>query len=180
MGGYRTPKPPRATAHPIAEGPNGMVDMIGSAVNDDQRALAILCGFLGLRVSEARSVRISDFDSDHRTLTVRGKGDKWRTIPVSEYAWGLLESIRLRSESDVLVKLGDRGARKAVTSMGKKAHLSRSVASHDLRMTFGTAAYTRTKDLRTTQELLGHASSKTTENYTGITMDAMRKAVDIL
>jgi len=65
-----------------------------------------------------------------------------------------------------------------ITLLGERAGLSRPIASHDLRATFGTAVFNKTGNLRTAQELLGHSSSATTEIYTGVDLKQMRDGVD--
>lgn len=180
LSDYVAPKPGRPVPHPIPEGLLGLVRMIAEAKNCEQSALVGLCGLAGLRISEARSITTDSFDFHRMTLTVRGKGDKTRTIPLSERAWEAMSSAWVRAydkPDKKLISYSDRVARKAVTGMARRAELSRPVASHDLRATFATIAYGGTKDLRVVQELLGHATSTQTETYTGVSMDRMREAV---
>lgn len=179
---YSAPTPAKGVAHPLPEGMSGVERMLAVAKNERQQALVTLCGMCGCRVAEALAARPSDFDLQNMTLTIRGKGDKERIVPVSKKAWDILVSPVTRAfiENDrEVVGLKDRFARRLITDMGERAGLKRRISSHDLRATFGTAVYDKTLDLRLTQELLGHASSQTTELYTGVTMDKMRGAVDL-
>lgn len=181
LADYAAPQPARPIAHPIPEGPTGIDRMIQVAKNNQQRALLGLCGFAGLRVSEALSTRIYDFDLQTMTLSVRGKGDKMRIVPLNNRAWSAISSAyvdAMSTKDGFLVRYKDRFARKVITNLGKKAQLSRPISSHDLRATFATAAYDHALDLRSVQELLGHSSSMTTEVYTGVTMKKMRKAAE--
>lgn len=152
------------------------------AKNERQRALVALTGFCGLRVSEALSITPESFDFDNMTLLVRGKGDKSRVVPVSNQAWAImLKAViqaRLISPIQPVVDYRDRFAREILTSLGERAHLKRHIASHDMRHTFGTEILNAGADIRTAQELLGHASVTTTQIYTGVSLDNMRKAVD--
>lgn len=185
--GYRAPTPARAVPHPLPEGPNGVLDLLDQC-GDDPEALALvaLCGLCGARVSEARGVRLVDLriGTDGRWVMLHGKGNKFRMVPITDLAWKyirLIKSIRMM-EGDIYAPLysgSDRTARRLVTRLGQMATLARPVASHDLRATFLTAAYRRSKNLRVVQELAGHASSQTTELYTGITEEEMRDAARV-
>ncbi len=178
LKGYNAPTPPRATPHPLPEGVPGVLRMIDVATVDHHRALIALCGLAGLRVGEALTVRASDIDPDRRTLYVRGKGDHHRVVPLSDRAWPIIAPVWATryATNDLLVTVSERVARDIITRLGKRAGLSRTVSSHDLRATFATAAYQKTKDLRAVQDLLGHASSVTTELYTLATEESMRTA----
>jgi site-specific recombinase XerD len=156
--------------------------MIEASRSHQHRALVALCGLCGLRVAEAISVKLSDIDTKEMVLFVHGKGDKKRWVPLSDKAWRYLapaaaEAMIARRAR--VVTMADRTAREVITRLAVEAGLTRHVSSHDLRATFGTAAYAKTKDLRAVQDLLGHASSKTTETYTGVSERAMRDAADI-
>ena len=181
LAAYKAPTPAPAQPHPIPEGIPGVIAMIRTSRNPRHRALCALTGLMGLRVAEAIAVRPEHFDLTEWTLTVRGKGDKTRIVPISTLAWGFLT----RAYADavaaggVLVPLTNRGARAAITRHARNAKLSRHVASHDMRATFATAAYDKTKDLRAVQELLGHADAKTTQTYTQVSMTQMRRAVEV-
>lgn len=178
--GYRGPKPVRASAHPL---PGMMVDvdaMVKAAWRPHHKVLIGLCGYAGLRVTEARSVTPRSLMRDHEGhwwLTVTGKGGAYREVPVADELFALLDDNAPEDPDTPFVPVGDRQARKAITEVAKRAGVTRGVSSHDLRHTFGTEIYSKTKDLRVTQELLGHASSQTTEGYTGVNAEAKRSAV---
>ena len=148
---------------------------------DDPEMLALLalCGRLGLRISEARSITADSFDADG-ILMVYGKGDAYRELPVPGDVMERLQgAMRLveGSPDATLIPWSDRWARQKLTKLGVKAGLARPIASHDLRSTFGMEAYDRSKDLRATQELLGHSDPRTTVVYTNISMKAKRAAM---
>lgn len=113
-------------------------------------------------------------------LTVYGKGDKVRYVPVSPVAWSAIMGAVVESFEDnsLLCPISDRAARSLVTRMGRTAGLKCEIASHDLRATFATIIQMNTKDIRVVQELLGHASITTTQIYTETQMEAMKKAVE--
>lgn len=186
---YTLPVRSRPPAHPLAGGRSDLDILIAHAKTMEQRCLIALCGVVGCRVSEARSIRLSSFSvvAGQRYITIRGKGDKTRTVPVADVAWTWVEARlaelragykrgdRLIPADPKLISYSDRGARAVLTRIGDEAGIK--VASHDLRMTFGTLVYNATNDIRATQELLGHASIETTVRYTGVADKAMVGAV---
>lgn len=177
---YIAPTPGRTIAHPIPEGLDGIKRMLAVAKNEEQAALIALGGLVGCRVSETLSLTVNSFDLSHMLLTIRGKGDKTRVVPVSDLAWEHISTAMVAAISKPdkrLVSYKDRFARQIVTNLGLRAGLQRKVTSHELRATFATAALAQTSNLRVVQELLGHASSQTTEVYTGVGMAQMREAV---
>jgi site-specific recombinase XerD len=182
LEGYNSPTPARAVPHPLPEGIAGVISMIEVASNLQQEALVALCGLVGLRVSEARAVKPSHIDVRERSLHVQGKGDRGRIVPISNLAWThlMVPYAEARTNGTTLVTYSDRAARRILTHLGERAGMGRPVSSHDLRATYATAVYDRTKDLRVVQELLGHSSSATTEIYTGVSMDKMRKAAELV
>ncbi len=178
---YIAPKPGKTVPHPIPEGAEGVSRMIQCAKNYQQEALVALGGFMGLRVGESLSVTTKSLDLEAMLATVRGKGDKTRTVPVSHTAWTHIApayAMAMSREDGLLVTYKDRFARQVITNLGIRAKLRRPVSSHDLRATFATAAYDKTGDIRVVQELLGHNSSQTTEIYTGVRLETLREAVD--
>jgi integrase/recombinase XerD len=181
---YVDPTPARPNPHPLPEGLDGVKRMIAVATDPSHRALVAFGGLVGCRVAEALSVRPVDFNLADMTLTIHGKGDKQRIVPLSTEAWSILESCVMQCVSHrgiraTVIPYKDRYAREVITRLGKQAGLRRPVSSHDLRMTFATAVYEKQPNLRTVQELLGHASSQTTEGYTFVSLDNMRKAVEL-
>jgi site-specific recombinase XerD len=179
---YSAPKIARAKPHPIPEGVDGVLRMIDAAADyiPAYAALVALTGLAGLRVSEAAAVRPEDIDATTHTLTVRGKGDKERIIPLSDTAWSSVAPALDRTEpGETLVEFCSGECRKIITRLGEKAGLSGRVSSHDMRATFATAAYSGSHNLRAVQELLGHASPETTQIYTMVSENDMRTAANI-
>jgi site-specific recombinase XerD len=177
---YKGPKVHKATAHPLP----GMMDdvhaMIKAAWRPQHKILIALCGLAGCRISEARSITPRSLMKDHQGfwwLTIIGKGGAYREVPVMDELFDLLDDHQPEGPDTPYVKVMDRAARKAITAIGERAGISRPVSSHDLRHTFGSWVYGQTKDLRMTQELLGHADAKTTQGYTYVEQEAKRAAV---
>lgn len=181
MTDYIAPTPSKTIPHPITEGMPGIRAMIACAKNYQQEALVSLGGMVGLRISESLSIQTHHFDLNEMTLTVRGKGDKTRVVPVSEEAWTYLSGAyayaMIHPEDKHLIRYRDRFARQIITNLAARAKLGRPVSSHDLRATFATAALDQCNNIRVVQELLGHASVETTEIYTGVEFARMREAV---
>lgn len=181
LSGYKPPKAAKGVAHPLPEGVSGIMAMVAVARKPEHKAIVALCGMLGLRMGEALKVRPSDINTSRNMLRVHGKGDKYRDVNVSDAVWEHLMPaiIKARDTNALLIPLHDRTARRAWTSMAKRAGLSHS-SSHDGRMTVGTTMYYNSGgDIRAVQEHLGHASSHTTENYTQVDIEKLRKAADI-
>lgn len=183
---YDKPTIPPGKPHPLPEGIEGVYRMVEVTTDLRQRALVALCGLVACRISEARAVTFKDFTEptqfEPRQLKIFGKGDKYRDVPVSERAWKYIQPAFMMSffnEGIPLVPYCDRVARDIVTDLGRKAGISRRVASHDLRATCATAIYRKTKDVLIVQRILGHASVITTQGYLGIMMSEMGMAVEL-
>ncbi len=163
----------------------------------DQAVLELLYS-TGMRVSELVSRDMSDLDFKEEVLTVRGKGSKERLIPVGRPA---LESLRkwvvqreqilaarIAKNMSVDAKamfLNNRGGRLSVRSIerlvkgyGERAGISQIVTPHALRHSFATHLLEMGADLRSVQELLGHASLSTTQRYTHLTLDHLADVYD--
>ena len=178
---YIAPTPSRPIPHPIHEGLDGVERMIAQAKNEQQVAIVALGGFVGTRISESISVVVDDFDIPGRRLRILGKGQKERVVPISERALQNIVSAYVQAhdnEGGRLITYSERFSRTVVTNLAKRAGLSRTISSHDLRATFATEAMNKCGNIRVVQELLGHANSATTEIYTGVREDQMRGAVE--
>lgn len=164
----------------MREGIDGVTAMCVNADNVNHAALFALQGMLGMRVTEARSIRPSSFNLNQMSVNVRGKGDAERDVPVPATAWKYIAPAFQQALQDdsFLVDLSDRGARLAITRTAERLGFAERVKSHDLRATFATEFLLATKDLRSTQHILGHRSSKTTEIYTKPSAEAMREDME--
>lgn len=180
LEGYKSPPPPPAQPHPIPGLLKSLLYLIQIARTGHEEALIGLCGLAGLRVGEARRTRPSHLDLQTMILTVHGKGDKVRYVPVSNAAWSAIMSAFVECvETDALLcPFSDRAARAIVTRLGRLAKIPREISSHDLRATYATIIQAKTKDILVLKELLGHASVTTTQVYPQTQMEAMRKAVE--
>jgi tyrosine recombinase XerC len=144
----------------------------------------------GIRVSELVNLNTLDIDFISGVLKVYGKGKKERLLPVGSKA---LKAIKLyldkRSSSGHGSKsalfLNKRGGRITERSIGRiikkyalKAGINVDISPHTLRHTFATHLLDRGADLRSVQELLGHASLSTTQIYTHLTLEGLKRVYE--
>lgn len=179
---FKLPSPGEPIPHPLPGLRADLENMLANCKADKQRCLIALLGLEGLRLEEARNLKIDNLDIDEMTISVFGKGAKVRVIPITELAWPYIypqiidRRISGAAGTDVLVPYSDRGARNFITELGVRAGVSIPVASHDLRMTFATLAYGNGMDILAVQGWLGHADVNQTQGYIKSGMSRMRKA----
>jgi integrase/recombinase XerC len=157
----------------------------GSPVARRDRAILELLYATGIRVSELCAIDVDDIDHERRTVRVRGKGDKERTVPFGLPAaraldeWMLVRAGQERHAGAALF-VGVRGGRidpRTVRSMVHRLTGEAGVpdlAPHGLRHTAATHVLEGGADLRTVQELLGHATLATTQRYTHVSVERLR------
>ena len=155
----------------------------------DRAILEVLYG-CGLRVSEAVDLKISQVYLDEGFVSVVGKGNKQRIVPLGEMAADAVRAwLAVRWEpdgnawSDILFlnKFGRPLSRVAVFSMVKRqamaAGVQKEISPHTFRHSFATHLIENGADLRIVQEMLGHESILTTEIYTHIDSSTWQAAV---
>jgi integrase/recombinase XerC len=162
------------------------------------RAILELLYSTGMRVSELVSRSVADLDFTEEVLTVRGKGKKERLVPVGSPAieavrgWlpQRLQLIEQRAgrgrevEKEALFlngrgsRLTSRSVERLVKTYGERAGITQTVTPHALRHSFATHLLEMGADLRSVQELLGHASLSTTQRYTHLTLDHLADVYD--
>lgn len=150
----------------------------------DHAMMEILYG-CGLRVSELCGVDVDDVDFGSRTIRVMGKGSKERVVPFGGPAASAIEAwlgarSRLASEGEHALFVGERGARidprvvrSVVTRISDAAGVP-VVAPHAMRHSAATHVLEGGADLRSVQELLGHANLATTQRYTHVSVERLR------
>jgi integrase/recombinase XerD len=157
-----------------------------SALRD--RALLELMYACGLRASEAIELDVGDVDLRHGILRARGKGSKERLVPVGREAVtavksylqrGRPELVGLREERRLFVNrrgsgLTRQGLYKIVQRHARAVGLADKMSPHTLRHTFATHLLAGGCDLRSLQEMLGHADIATTQLYTHLSADRLR------
>jgi integrase/recombinase XerC len=148
------------------------------AIQARDTALMTLLYGAGLRISEALNINIGDLPAADNALRVIGKGEKQRIVPLLPVvreaiaAWLKLHPNPGRSEP---LFVGARGGRlnagvaqKALRDFRRLANLPEHATPHALRHSFATHLLAEGADLRSIQELLGHASLSTTQRYTDV------------
>ncbi|SDE36862.1 integrase/recombinase XerC [Bhargavaea beijingensis] len=152
-------------------------------------ALLELLYATGMRVSELTGLTVQDADLGLDIVRVMGKGRRERYIPFGHFAADALgryvdkarPAIMKGNKHDRLfvnmrgTPLTDRGVRHILEEMVKKAALHVSIHPHMLRHTFATHLLNNGADMRSVQELLGHASLSSTQVYTHVTKEHLRK-----
>lgn len=156
----------------------------------DWAALELLYA-TGARVGELCAADVDDLDLDARTIRLTGKGDKQRVVPVGELAVEAVEAWLTRGRpalateaSGPALLLGRRGGRADQRQLRKAVHDASAdagvsdVAPHALRHSAATHLLEGGSDLRSVQEVLGHASLATTQRYTHVTADRLRASFE--
>ena len=140
----------------------------------------------GLRLSELAALNVADVDTFSETVRVLGKGRKERVVPVGQVALKAIQQYRFETKVEFgplfLSKLKKRMSARSIWLMMKK-HLAQTsiqlrVSPHKLRHSFATHLLDNGADLRSVQTLLGHVNLSTTQIYTHVTMERVKKAYD--
>lgn len=140
----------------------------------------------GLRLAELASLNVRDIDPYNETVRVLGKGSRERVVPVGEPALEAIQHYRQRAGVQsgplFLSKLRKRLSSASIWSLVKKylrlAEIPVPASPHKLRHSFATHLLDAGADLRSVQSLLGHASLSTTQIYTHVTTERLRRAYD--
>ncbi len=156
--------------------------LIDAADNPKHKLLIKMMYSSGLRVSECMSLKIDDLDLKERFGLVRaGKGKKDRNIILSQ---NIIQDIQKylgeRDLSGPLFQingrtLGVRQAQNVVSDAARKAGIRKRVFCHALRSSFATHLLEAGTDIRVIQELLGHSNLATTQRYTSVSREQLRK-----
>lgn len=185
----------------LSEAQVGM--LIDSVVGDEavdrrDRAILELLYGTGMRISELCGLRLGDVDLDGRLARVLGKGSKERIVPLGRGATRRLEewfdpggrprmspsTWRRRDDIDAVFinqrggRLSRQGAWFVLDRRARVVGLSDVISPHVLRHSCATHMLDRGADIRTVQELLGHASLTTTQIYTKVAVDRLVREYD--
>lgn len=190
------PRVPRGLPKALSE--REVAELLAAVVGDDPTArrdraiLEVLYG-TGLRISELVGLSLNDLDLDAGLLRAFGKGSKERIVPLGRYAVQSLvawldeggrpalepDQWARRSDSEALLlnsrggRLSRQGAWMVVRKAGEKVGLAGRLSPHVLRHSCATHMVDHGADIRTVQELLGHASISTTQVYTMVSTDRL-------
>ena len=188
----RTPRGPKTLPDVMTtEQANALLDGVAADKLErpyPARDLAIL-EFLygcGLRVSELVGLNLDDVDRAERWLRVRGKGRKERQVPFGGKAADALERyLQVRGSTEPAVflnhrggRLTDRGVRGIIKLYAKLLGDDWSIHPHSFRHAFATHLLSDGADLRSIQELLGHAQLSTTQKYTQVSLTDLMATYD--
>lgn len=193
----KTPKQPRTLPRHLRPGEiETLLDSVAGEeplVRRDRAILEVLYA-AGLRVGELVALDWNDIDLQARVLRVLGKGGKERMVPFGRHAAAALrawlecwESVRAtcergRRESELEPvflnyrgeRLSARSIRRLIDQRVEQAAIAGGIHPHTLRHTFATHLLEGGADLRSIQELLGHASLSTTQNYTHLEVERLQ------
>jgi len=147
----------------------------------------------GLRVSEAVNLKVSQLYLDVGFIRVIGKGDKERLVPVGRSAVKYINIYKNKIRVHLMPKAGNhdilflnnRGSKLSrvmifliIKDLVKKAGIRKNVSPHTFRHSFATHLVEGGADLRAVQEMLGHESITTTEIYTHLDREFLRKTLE--
>jgi integrase/recombinase XerD len=146
----------------------------------------------GLRVSELVNLKISNLHLDVGFIKVLGKGDKERLVPIGKsaikniniYRKNIRVHMPVKSGNDDILFLNRRGSRLSrvmiflmLKELTRQAGITKNISPHTLRHSFATHLVEGGADLRAVQEMLGHESITTTEIYTHLDREYLRKTL---
>ncbi|MFD0804215.1 tyrosine-type recombinase/integrase, partial [Streptomonospora algeriensis] len=152
------------------------------------RAVVELLYATGIRVAELCALDVDDIDRERRTVRVRGKGGKERVVPVGAPALEALDAWLLEGRPRLAspvgggsaLFLGARGGRLGTRSARRNVHAylrahGADSAPHGLRHSAATHLLDGGADLRSVQEILGHASLSSTQIYTHVSIERLTR-----
>ncbi|SCX09607.1 Tyrosine recombinase XerC [Agrobacterium sp. DSM 25558] len=181
----RSPKQPKSLPKPLTDRQALTITTTEAQLSEEPwiaarnaAVLALLYG-CGLRISEALSLTPADLTSGTRSLRVTGKGNKMRIVPLLPVVLEAVDAYRALCPyplpTDEPLFVGARGAKLQPAIIQREMQklrgafgLPENATPHALRHSFATHLLAGGGDLRTIQELLGHASLSTTQIYTGV------------
>lgn len=153
------------------------------------KALVVLIYSVGLRISEALSLNINDIKNSDGFLNIKGKGNKYRSVPLLQEVKSIIDSytsmlpFQFDNSSPLFFnRFGERISASAIQKIIKASrrllHLSETVTPHALRHTCASHIMEKSGDIRGIQELLGHSSLSSTQIYTDISKKHMTDVYD--
>ncbi|EOB3452100.1 tyrosine recombinase XerC [Enterococcus hirae] len=159
----------------------------------DLRNQALLEVFYGsgIRLSECSNLKLAEIDFDSEVMLIHGKGNKERYAPLGSFAQDALQEYFEKGRKVLMDKyhkshdyvfvnhhgepITPTGIEYVLNQVIKKSSLDSSIHPHMLRHTFATHLLNNGADMRTVQELLGHANLSTTQIYAHVTKESLQK-----
>ncbi|CDZ27097.1 tyrosine recombinase XerC [Neorhizobium galegae] len=194
-GAIRAPKQPKSLPKPLTDRQALNLVTTGAQLQEepwiaarDAAVLTLLYG-CGLRISEALGLRPSDLTPGATTLRITGKGGKTRLVPLLQVVFDAVETYKklcpYHLETEKPLFRGARGGplqpaiiQREMQKLRSAFGLPETATPHALRHSFATHLLAGGGDLRTIQELLGHASLSTTQVYTGVDSSRLLEVYD--
>lgn len=167
------------------------IDLSSTEGERNKTMLEFLYG-CGLRVSEMTNLKISDVRFNDGFISVIGKGNKQRLVPVGKGALKQMQTylhlvrshIKIQKGHEDFIFLNGRGKKISrvmvfyiIKNLAEKAGIRKTISPHTFRHSFATHLIEGGADLRAVQEMLGHASITTTEIYTHLDRDYLRSNI---
>ncbi|MGB3160230.1 tyrosine recombinase XerC [Carnobacterium sp.] len=156
----------------------------------NEALLEVLYG-TGIRLSECKNITMKDIDFDLSVVLIRGKGNKERYVPFGHYATAAIQDYLEKGRTVLMEKyqkehsylfvnqygtpISSSGIEYVLNQVIKKSSLTSKIHPHMLRHTFATHLLNNGADMRTVQELLGHASLSSTQIYAHVTKEHLQK-----
>jgi len=165
---------------------------LSSPEGERNRAMLELLYGSGLRVSELINIKISEINFNENILLITGKGNKQRLVPMGElskkqiliYLEQIRPHIKIKKGFEDILFLNRRGSSLSrqmvfivIKNQVEKLGIRKTISPHTFRHSFATHLVQGGADLRVVQQLLGHVSITTTEIYTHLNTDDLRKSI---
>jgi len=146
----------------------------------------------GLRVSELTELKISNINFKENYVSVTGKGDKTRFVPLTDYTKNVIKKyikdirshLKIKPKYEDILFLNNRGTSMSrnmvfiiIKELAIKAGIKKHISPHTFRHSFATHLLQNGADLRFIQEMLGHSSITTTEIYTHLKNEELREVI---
>lgn len=146
----------------------------------------------GLRVSELVDLNINDVNLDDDLVRMVGKGNKERIVPIGDYAHDYIK-LYIEEYRDSMLKkricdklflnnhglgMTRQGFFKIIQNIAKEKNINKELSPHTLRHSFASHLLDNGADLRSIQEMLGHSNLSTTQIYTHVATEKLRKNYD--
>ena len=173
---------------------NKIIDSIDLSKHEGHRNKAIIETLYGcgLRVSELINLKLSNVYFDEKYIKIKGKGSKERIVPINDkalkaidvYVENFRKKMNIKKGSEDILFLNRRGGKLTrfminviVKELAIRAGINKNVTPHTFRHSFATHLIEAGADLRAVQEMLGHESILTTEIYTHLDRNFLRKTI---
>lgn len=153
------------------------------------KAMIELMYATGLRVSELVNLKLNDIDLQENILKTMGKGNKERLVPIGEYATSIViqylhkaRPLFLKNKHSDYLFVTNKGTNmsreqfyRILQNIAKKKGITTHFSPHTLRHSFATHLLDNGADLRSIQEMLGHANISSTQIYTHVSKESLKK-----